>query len=381
MWIISTIFSLIGIILYLNNIHFLLYIGAILVVIDNFLNIKYGKQNNYFTLILAILLGFMYSLRTSSPILITICLYVCCGDLIEGILGIILLLFAMIINYQNKRIICPHCNSKNNPKKERCYMCGKKLYDEQNTDYNDGTKTYIKDIQVQSNEIENNLDNSKLYYLLDVLKREINVKDVDDAINQLYKFYVEQGIDIPSDWISYSKSCDENQKLEVLLNILQTGMGTNNVDDTIKELEKFYDEQHDSINQEKSFCNNDKQQDLYFRYFFEVLLNGYMEIENYNQQCINENFDYNIIESKYNHLKSIAEDYTTQLHNESQTYLIIKLINSTKLYLDLIDKSIFLNSLLIKKAAGINISINEYTNALNDMFNSRKELEKFIEKI
>ncbi len=363
MWIISTIFSLMGIILYLNNIHFLLYIGAILVVIDNFLNIKYGRQNNYFTLILAILLGFMYSLCTSSPILITICLYVCCGDLIEGILGIILLLFAMIVNYQNKKI------------------SGKKLHDEQNTDYNDGTKTYIKDIQVQSNEIENNLDNSKLYYLLDVLKREINVKDVDDAINQLYNFYVEQGIDIPSDWISYSESCNENQKLEILLNILQTGMGTNNVDDTIKGLEKFYDEQHESINQEKNFCNNDKQQDLYFRYFFEVLLNGYMEIENYNPQCINENFDYNIIESKYNHLKSIAEDYTTQLHNESQTYLIIKLINSTKLYLDLIDKSIFLNSLLIKKAAGINISVNEYTNALNDMFNSRKKLEKFIEKI
>ena len=127
--------------------------------------------------------------------------------------------------------------------------------------------------------------------------------------------------------------------------------------------------------------DNNKQQDLYFRYFFEVLLNGYMEIENYNPQCIHENFDYNIIESKYNHLKSIAEDYTTQLHNESQTYLIIKLINSTKLYLDLIDKSIFLNSILIKKADGINISVNEYTNALNDMFNSRKKLEKFIEKI
>lgn len=30
-------------------------------------------------------------------------------------------------NDKKEKVICPHCNCKNNPKRKYCYMCGKNL--------------------------------------------------------------------------------------------------------------------------------------------------------------------------------------------------------------------------------------------------------------
>lgn len=46
-----------------------------------------------------------------------------------------------------KKVICPHCNSKNNPKRERCYMCGKILKNIDNNieNFNTTSNTEIKE--------------------------------------------------------------------------------------------------------------------------------------------------------------------------------------------------------------------------------------------
>ncbi len=65
------------------------------------------------------------------------------------------------IEDDNKKILCPYCNSKNNPKRERCYMCGKiliKNIDNNVENFNTNLNTEIKDIK------EKNIENITFLY-------------------------------------------------------------------------------------------------------------------------------------------------------------------------------------------------------------------------
>jgi len=89
-------------------------------------------------------------------------------------------------------IICPYCNNKNNPKREYCYMCGKKICKEKDipshVEYqqflkdnfsNDDTKTYINNLRMSPIETENDLN---------TLEKETNINNEENENNCTFRF-------------------------------------------------------------------------------------------------------------------------------------------------------------------------------------------------
>ena len=91
--------------------------------------------------------------------------------------------------------------------------------------------------------------NEKYAYLINMLKKEIGAKDVSDATLKLYNFYDQKGIKIPSSVLVELSEGNEDKKREVLLEVLKAGMHTNNIDDTIKKLDNFYNKRRENNEQ------------------------------------------------------------------------------------------------------------------------------------
>lgn len=200
MWIISLICSIIGIICYFNGINFFIIISAILVIIDNILNIFFGRQKNIAFLLVTIFVGILFSLIFHHSILYFTCLFICSVDIIEGVLGILILIIGLITE-----------NIINRSEKEN----------------------YIK--------------------LLNLLKNELGIENLDEIIAKIYDFYANKEIDIP--FIDL-KDKNEYQKLEYLEQIFETAIGTKNVDETIQKLENFYNNQANELNEFIEHTNN-----------------------------------------------------------------------------------------------------------------------------
>lgn len=93
-----------------------------------------------------------------------------------------------------KKVICPHCNSKNNPKRERCYMCGKKLHEEQhalsnqtrNIDKKENDinklKENIKTLKQTYENAKKDLENNTIEKALDMYTNNLITEEQKDAL-------------------------------------------------------------------------------------------------------------------------------------------------------------------------------------------------------
>ena len=121
----------------------------------------------------------------------------------------------------------------------------------------------------------------------------------------------------------------------------------------------------------------------YFRYFFEILIAKYLEIEQIKPNTITEKFDYSLIAFKYSDLLNCATDYLNNLYNCNKSQLIMTLIEATIIYLRLINKQITLNTKLNIKSQGNLFAIGfiEMYFRTNSIRYTRNKLEKYLYKI
>jgi len=118
-----------------------------------------------------------------------------------------------------------------------------------------------------------------------------------------------------------------------------------------------------------------------YRYFFEILIQKYLEIENTTPKTLTEKFDYSIISANYSNLVRLSNDYLNELYNHPDSKLILTLINATLLYIKLLDKQIYLNNKLVLKSQGdiFSITLLSYIIHTISILRCRKKLEKKLD--
>ena len=84
---ITSIVCIVGIVCYYSHIPYILFIGALLDIIENFIDIHNGTQNNLATLILSIIIGLIVGLNTGH-VFIGISLAICFESAIMFLLSI-----------------------------------------------------------------------------------------------------------------------------------------------------------------------------------------------------------------------------------------------------------------------------------------------------
>lgn len=154
---------------------------------------KKTNKGCYFSIALLILEFFIYSFLAFGMAYSTYSImFFLLSVLILGLWMIFNIFYIMHIITCKTKIICPYCNNKNNPKREYCYMCGKKICKEKDipshVEYqqflkdnfsNDDTKTYINNLRMSPIETENDLN---------TLEKETNFNNEENENNCTFRF-------------------------------------------------------------------------------------------------------------------------------------------------------------------------------------------------
>lgn len=82
----------------------------------------------------------------------------------------------------------------------------------------------------------------KYIELSNIVIKQLNAKNIDEAIEMTYSFYSEQGVDVDK------VENDENNKFTTLSRLVMLGLDTDNIDEAIEETKKFYDSQEKEVN-------------------------------------------------------------------------------------------------------------------------------------
>lgn len=75
---------------------------------------------------------------------------------------------------------------------------------------------------------------NKNLQLVDIVIRGLNVHNVDEAVQTLYKFYSEQGLNLDN------IDLNDIDKNKIVTQLIMTALGTDNIDQAILETKKFY---------------------------------------------------------------------------------------------------------------------------------------------
>lgn len=104
-------------------------------------------------------------------------------------------------------------------------------------------------------DLNNNIDSiddlSKYTQLLDLLSKNLGVNTLDDIIITIYDFYNDNGYNIPSNLIDI-KNLSIDEKRSNLLQILEIALDTKGIDNILSQLEKFYSEINNEVNDEST---------------------------------------------------------------------------------------------------------------------------------
>jgi len=102
-----------------------------------------------------------------------------------------------------------------------------------------------------NNSIDNINDLSKYTQLLDLLSKNLGVNTLDDIIITTYTFYNDNGYNIPSNLIDIENLSIDEKRLN-LLQILEIALNTKGIDNILSQLEKFYSEINNEVNDESA---------------------------------------------------------------------------------------------------------------------------------